>query len=147
MANKEKVDYVKLFEDIVHLITTGVSLTDALNKTKGIGRTKFYDMLNESDEYANKYARACEVRADVIFDEIFGIADDGTNDLMTVVKGQVEYEMENKEVTNRSKLRVDTRKWALSKMNPKKYGDKIDVTSGNEPIKQVFKIGGVEVSF
>jgi hypothetical protein len=39
-------------------------------------------------------------------------------------------------VVQRDRLRIDTRKWLLSKLEPKKYGDKVDVTSGNEPIKQ-----------
>ena len=68
-------------------------------------------------------------------DEIIDIADEGVNDLMTVVYGDEEYEKENKEVVNRSRLRVDTRKWLLSKLIPKKYGDKIDVTSGGERIQ------------
>jgi len=34
----------------------------------------------------------------------------------------------------RSRLRVDVRKWALSKMNPKKYGDKVDHTTGGEKL-------------
>ena len=33
----------------------------------------------------------------------------------------------NGEHVQRSKLRVDTRKWYLSKILPKKYGDKINV--------------------
>ena len=40
----------------------------------------------------------------------------------------------NHNVIQRDRLRVDARKWALSKMNPKKYGDKVDVTSGGEKI-------------
>ena len=52
------------------------------------------------------------------------IADDGTNDFMEVQsKGGNSYMVEDKEVTNRSKLRIETRKWVLGKMNPKKYGD------------------------
>lgn len=68
-------------------------------------------------------------------EDILDIADDGSNDLMTIQKGSVTYEVENKEVTNRSRLRVDTRKWLMSKMKPKKYGEKMDVTSDGEALK------------
>jgi hypothetical protein len=55
------------------------------------------------------------------------IADDGSNDFMTITKGDISYEVENKEWTSRSKLRVETRKWAASKLKPKKYGEKLDL--------------------
>jgi len=51
--------------------------------------------------------------ADMIIEDMIDIADDGSNDFMTIVKGDIEYEAENKEVTNRSRLRVDTRKFYL----------------------------------
>ena len=39
------------------------------------------------------------------------------------------------EDVQRAKLIIDTRKWSLSKQIPKKYGDKLDVTSGDKPIQ------------
>lgn len=85
------------------------------------GRQHFKDFLQ-------RYMRAKDEQADFMVDEMIEIADDGSNDLMTVVKGNQAYEMENKEVTNRSKLRVETRKWIAMKLKPKKYGDKFDHT-------------------
>lgn len=85
--------------------------------------------------FYNQYARAREIQAEVMFDEILEISDDGSNDLMTITKGNVSYNTEDREVTNRSKLRVDSRKWYLSKVLPKKFGDKVDVTSAGEAIK------------
>lgn len=38
-------------------------------------------------------------------------------------------------VVNAYKLKADNLKWSMSKMKPKKYGDKVDVTSGGEAIK------------
>lgn len=54
-------------------------------------------------------------------DEIIEIADDGSNDWMER-EGKA---APNGEMVNRSRLRVDTRKWLMSKMAPKKYGDKM----------------------
>jgi hypothetical protein len=48
----------------------------------------------------------------------------------------VTYNVENKEWTNRSRLRIDARKWVASKLKPKVYGDKTDITSGGEQLKQ-----------
>lgn len=82
--------------------------------------------------FLEQYTRAKQESSDAMADEILDIADDGSNDFMTIVKGKEEYEVENKEVTNRSRLRVDTRKWLMAKMKPKKYGDKLDLTSDNK---------------
>lgn len=90
--------------------------------------------LREKESFREQYARAKEEQADLLAEEILDIADDGANDLMTIVKGDMTYEVENKEVTSRSKLRIESRKWLASKLKPKKYGDKIDVTSGEKPL-------------
>jgi hypothetical protein len=74
-----------------------------------------------------QYARAKEAQADAFAEEMLDIADDGTNDWMTKRFGETEVEMPNPEVLQRSKLRVDTRKWLMSKLQPKKYGEKLAV--------------------
>lgn len=81
--------------------------------------------LRTNESFLAQYTRAKEEQADFLIEEMIDIADDGSNDLMTITKGDETYEVENKEVVNRSKLRVETRKWIASKLKPKKYGDKI----------------------
>lgn len=90
---------------------------------------------HSNKEFSAMYARAKSDQMDYMAESILDIADDGRNDLMTVKHGNVEYEQENKEVSARSKLRVETRKWLMAKLAPNKYGDKIDITSGEEPLK------------
>jgi len=97
----------------------------------------------EFKAFLHSYTRAKQEQADFLTEEMLDIADDGSNDLMTITKGDISYEAENKEVTNRSRLRVDTRKWIASKLKPKKYGDKVDLNHGGSiEIKQ---ITGMEV--
>jgi len=62
------------------------------------------------------------------------IADDTTNDTVSISKNGEIYENENREWINRSKARIDTRKWIASKLKPKKYGHKIDVTTDGEKL-------------
>lgn len=97
-------------------------------------RTIFY-WLRSNKEFLHQYTRAKEESVDAIVDEMLDIADDGSNDYMTITKGNNTYNVEDREVTNRSRLRVDTRKWIVSKLKPKKYGDKLDVTSKDKAIK------------
>lgn len=93
------------------------------------------DGKQELKDFLHQYTRAREQQADFLAEEIIEIADDGSNDLMTIVKGDVSYEQENKEVTNRSKLRVEARKWIASKLKPKKYGEKVEMNHAIEAIR------------
>ena len=80
--------------------------------------------MNAHPEFREQYAYARELQADLAFDDIVEIADDGRNDWMERHDGSVAL---NKEAIQRSALRVDTRKWRMSKLLPKKYGDKLAV--------------------
>ena len=85
--------------------------------------------LAKEPAFQNQYARAREIQAEYHFEELIEIADDGTNDYVAKrdASGAIVGWRENGEWVNRSRLRVDTRKWAMSKMAPKKYGDKTQV--------------------
>lgn len=80
------------------------------------------------ETFSECYARARELQQDLLAEEILAISDDGTNDTMTVTmpNGDVK-DVEDREWTNRSRLRVDTRKFLMAKLAPKKYGDRIQV--------------------
>lgn len=85
--------------------------------------------------FSYQYELACNIRAENMFDELNEIADDGSNDYMEKEnKDGSTYEVVNSENIQRSRLRVDTRKWYLSKVLPKKFGEKMDITSGDKPI-------------
>ena len=83
-------------------------------------------------EFSEQYKLAMASRADAMFEDMIDIADDGRNDYIVNGDGEERF---NTEHVQRSRLRLDTRKWMLSKMLPKKYGDKIvdeDVGNDNE---------------
>lgn len=88
------------------------------------------------ETFRQQYAHACEERAESFIEEILDIADDGTNDWMEehYPNGDAKGWKENGEAIQRSKLRVEARKWYASKMKPKKYGDKIDVSSDGKAL-------------
>lgn len=82
----------------------------------------------ENGEFVRQYARAMEERADHWADEIIAISDDTTNDTHTTVyEDGNERTSPNTEWISRSKLRVDSRKWLMSKLAPKKYGERLEV--------------------
>lgn len=136
-------------KDAKNIIILKVSRGDSLKRvmeedSKVPSRMKVYSWLNEhhkdyDKEFYDNYARARIERADGIFDEMIDIADDGRNDYMEKVIGGETVEVVNKEHIQRSRVRIDTRKWILSRMNPKRYGDKVqtDVTTNGKELKPV----------
>lgn len=58
-------------------------------------------------------------------DEIIDIADASEGDVIVDEDGR---RLIDNEAVQRARLRVDSRKWLLSKLVPKKYGDKIDLS-------------------
>ncbi len=84
------------------------------------------------DEFSEQYARAREAQAEIRADEIVDIADDDTNDFTADKDGKL---VANGEHIQRSRLRVDARKWIAAKLLPKRYGDKVQHTGdGGGPI-------------
>jgi hypothetical protein len=83
----------------------------------------------DSKDLSAHYARAKEAQARHIFEQILDIADDSSEDELFVggddEEGASAKRVMNSEFIQRSKLRVDARKWVLSKLLPKEYGDKI----------------------
>ena len=80
----------------------------------------------------SQYAHARDIGLDAMAEELFSIADDGENDYMTVKMGGRDVEVEHKEFTSRSKLRIDTRKWYLSKIAPKRYSDRLEIAGDKD---------------
>lgn len=133
LEQKQDIINKVLFE-----IENGLSLRKAILKLDIVHRDTFNEWLKADKELSDQYARAAEERADSIFEEILDIADDASNDFTLADIGDgIQIEKFNSEHVQRSRLRVDARKWMLGKMQPKKYGDKMDVTSGGEKLPQV----------
>ena len=82
--------------------------------------------------FRERYARAREAQADALFDEMLDIADDGSNDWVERKRedGSTDSVIDHEHV-QRSKLRIDARKWMAGKLRPKVYGDKM-IVGGDE---------------
>ena len=129
MAYSEK-EKTRIINAICDKIANGKSVRLSLTEIN-ISWSAFTRWIEKSEDKRKQYARAMSIRADTLFEELLDIADDGSNDWMTTNKGDIILDSEH---VQRSKLRIDTRKWALSKMNPKKYGEKLDVTTDGEKV-------------
>ena len=127
----------ELADEICERLSSGRSLLNICGDKDIPGTTTIYRWLldDEKKDFWDKYARARNMQAEKMFDELLNIADDGQNDWMEIQTRNGSIEVINQEVMQRSRLRVDTRKWYLSKVLPKKFGEKVDITSGGERIQ------------
>lgn len=129
MATKKKTgrpsDYLpEVADDICALIASGESVLKISRRPGMPAQSTIYKWLSEQEEFSEKYRRARETQADYFADEMIGIADDCMPDGAEVAK---------------AKLRIDARKWYVTKVAPRKYGDKITnemVGKDGGPIQQ-----------
>lgn len=77
----------------------------------------------EDEDFVTRYARAKEEQVENLVEEMVDIADDDSLDMAFKDDGTP---FINTEHIQRSKLRIETRKWIASKLKCKKYGDKIE---------------------
>lgn len=123
----------EILTNAFNLISGGLSLRKALqDKSVNIPRVTFFDWINilsDDDEetvkwkqnQSNQYTRATELRQGELLDEI-----------MEVASGQHHTDKEdkfNQGAVQRDKLHVHALEWSLSKMNPKKYGNRVQHAS------------------
>lgn len=136
---KESRQYVKFDEKmgelICELMANGWSMRQ-ITKLDGMpGRTNINrwilkgfaeDAPKDLKRFAESYTRAKDLRVNFWEEEIIDISDDTSNDWMEREHPNGgSTKVADKEVVLRARLRIDTRKWLMSKLIPKRYGEKI----------------------
>jgi hypothetical protein len=113
-----------LVEKICARLEKGESLRSICRDPQMPSRTTFENWISNKPEFAKRYYESRNIGLDMLADEVLEIADDGSNDYMKeqTSDGADLYRL-NGEHINRSRLRVDTRKWYLGKLAPKRYGE------------------------
>lgn len=120
----------EIADEICERLATGESLRRICRDVRMPGESTVRSwVISDIDGFAAQYARSRDLGLDAMADEILDIADDGTNDWAGHGEGQPE--TLNTDHIQRSRLRVDSRKWYLSKLAPKRYGDKVALTGGD----------------
>lgn len=118
----------KLAAEICRRLAAGCMLRDIARDRDMPPESTVRTWANHDVEgFSAPYARAREIGYQAMADEIIEIADNATNDWMErQSRDGKERLVLNSEHVQRSKLRVDARKWLLSKALPKLYGDKVE---------------------
>jgi len=88
-------------------------------------RANIYKWFKKHPEFRDNYMQSKESQIEALVDEVLEIADDTSNDTIIKVDEQGNKRAVcNSEWINRSRLRIDTRKWLAAKLCPRIYGDK-----------------------
>jgi hypothetical protein len=129
----------ELADTICEEIANGKSLKSIVNGHEGMPRmSTVFKWLVDIPEFSERYAKARQAQADVLFEEILDIADESHT--TTKVTGQGEEAEEvvvyDAVAVARNRLRVDARKWMAGKLRPKKYGERLELAGDpDNPLK------------
>jgi hypothetical protein len=116
-------------EQICELIADGMTLTKICEaKAMPSIRTVQRWFLRHSEFHA-QYWQARKLSAPILFDRARDIADNTSSDVFVDAKGTKRVDSG---IVNRDRLRVDTLKWAAAKLNPERFGDKVQHTGTND---------------
>lgn len=83
-----------------------------------------FDWLSKYPYFKENYEKARLLQAEYLVDEIVEIADDKTGDRLDTGLGTT---VPNGANVQRSRLRVDARKWVASKLFPKKFSERMEI--------------------
>jgi hypothetical protein len=122
----------ELADEVCALIAEGKSLRQVTEQPGMPSRRSVQYWLTRYPDFREKYECAMMLCAEFWAHEIIEISDDSAGDFIISEDGRRAVDHEN---INRSRLKVDSRKWLLSKLLPKRYGDRVtaDVNVGPSP--------------
>lgn len=122
-------------DQICELLMQGNSLRSICESNEGFPSESMVRKwaMDPNNPFSTQYARAREIQAERFADELIEIADgkDALKCVQVVGHGADEQIVMDAAST---RLRLDARKWVISKVLPKKYGDKLDITSDGEKV-------------
>lgn len=94
-------------------------------KDNGINITtrSVYKWMVKHEGFRVAYEKAREYQAEIFLEEILDIANDDTNDTIPNPNGGLS---PNPAAVQRARVKIDVRKFAMSKLYPKRYGEAVE---------------------
>lgn len=126
MTGRPTIRTEAMIERILEAVTAGIPLAQVLREDGMPKPSTFYDWLEADEALSGRFARAREFGADAIAVEALRIAD-------TPVEGERRkvtddgVEVTTEDMLGHRKLQVETRLKLLSKWDPKRYGDRLEL--------------------
>lgn len=122
-----KFEPPEVWPRVLEAIANGDSLTTALTRVSPQPSYAWAKLqLRNNHELKIAYQQAVEDRADRLAEELMELAD-------TPMPENLDGPSTSAWV-QQMRLRIETRKWAASKLKPKTYGERLDLSVNQEPI-------------
>lgn len=124
----------ELSDRICELLALGNSMRKVAEMEDMPSMSTMFKWLRENDQFSQQYAKAKEESADAMAEDLLYIADTPVMGEVKTIKPDGSVEIKQDEMLGHRRLQVDSRKWLMAKMKPKKYGDKIDMTTNGKDL-------------
>ena len=123
-----------LADEICEQLAMGISMRTIAGSDKMPAMSTLFKWLREIDEFSEQYAKAKQESADAMAEDVIYIADTPVMGEIRTIRPDGSIEVKQDEMLGHRRLQIDTRKWLMAKMKPKKYGDKIDMTTNGKDL-------------
>ncbi len=120
----------ELADTVCQRLAAGESMRSVSRDEAMPAMSTLFKWIREIEEFSVQYDKAKVESADALVEDMLDIADNQAAQPLlnkgeiTIVDGKIITVVDGPSVAH-AKLRVDTRKWAASKLKPKKYGERI----------------------
>lgn len=122
-AGRPSIYTLELADRICERLAAGESMRSVARDPDMPAMSSMWKWIRENEEFSLQYAKAKTESADALVEDMLHIADNEATQEIEV-DGKFVKVKDGASVAH-ARLRVDTRKWAASKLKPKKYGEKI----------------------
>lgn len=130
-------DREKISAKVLEGMRNGLSAFKAC-QAAGVAHSTFLGWVNDDATLADNYAHTREDLIERIASEVMELAD---SEVPETGDGKRDWQ-----AIQQRKLQVDSRKWLLSKLAPKKYGDRLELAGDKENPLQVQTIDASKLS-
>lgn len=128
-----------LANDVLDRLADGQSLLSIAKRTDMPSRKTVVSWVtNDVEGFSTRYARARDLGLDHLAEEVLQIADTPKGGVIVKTDADGKKETTRRDMVERSRLQVDSRKWYLAKLAPKRYGEKtsLDLSSSDGTMSQ-----------
>lgn len=124
----------RIFSIIIDRVANGESVRDVLLERDMPSSSTFFNWVDEDQIKSKQYARSLELRAEEKFQSIESdYMEEPQRDPTTgkIDGGWVQLQ----------RLKIDAKKWELSKLHPKKYGDRLELDNKHSGSVNIISLG------
>jgi hypothetical protein len=124
----------EIADELCAMLASGRSLRTACSQAHMPVIATVYNWFRVHPDFLEQYTRAKADAADAMAEDIIDLADqpDEYTETVTLADGTIT----TRRIDNvrRTQLRIETRKWLMAKLQPRKYSEKLDLTSGGDKL-------------